>query len=120
MAYLSSTVHPALGRLWRPERFAVDTTALPSVQKAAAAELAADFAHIERRLEDRQWLVGDQLSAADFYLFVFGRLGLRLVPSTSEFPNFHRHTVDIARLPAAQRAMSQQGIALQGPQSGPG
>jgi len=120
MAYLSSTVHPALGRLWRAERFAVDAIALPAVQQAAAAELASDFAHIERRLEDRQWLTGDQLSVADFYLFVFGRLGLRLAPSTREFPNFHRHTLAIARLPAAQRAMSQQGIALEGPQSGPG
>jgi glutathione S-transferase len=63
-------LHPALGRLWRAERFAADATALPSVQKAAAGELAEDIAHIERHLAGRQWLAGDQPSAVDFELFV--------------------------------------------------
>jgi hypothetical protein len=57
---------------------------------------------------------------ADFHLFVFGRLGLRLPASTRDFPNFHRHTLEIASLPATQRAMTQQGIGMDGPASGPG
>jgi glutathione S-transferase len=73
MAYLSSTVHPAFGRLWRAERFVGDSGCVPAVEQAAAAQLAKDFAHIERQLGDRQWLVGNSPSVADFYLFVFGR-----------------------------------------------
>jgi glutathione S-transferase len=120
MAYLSSTVHPALGRLWRAERFAVDRECSGSVAKAAAAQLATDFAHIDGQLADRTWIAGSSPSAADYHLFVFGRLGLRLQPSTRTFPNFHHHTMAVAGLAATRRALAQQGIALEGPASGPG
>jgi glutathione S-transferase len=120
MAYISTTVHPALGRLWRAERFCDDAGCESSVERAAAAQLADDFAHVERHLSNRQWVAGDHLTVADFHLFVFGRLGLRLPASTRNFPNFLRHTLEIANLPATQSAMAQQGIALEGPASGPG
>ncbi len=120
MAYISSTIHPALGRLWRAERFCGDVRCQDSVVSAAAGQLADDFAYIEKWLSNQQWIVGDDLTVADFHLFVFGRLGLRLPRSTRDFPNFYRHTLEIAALPAAQRAMSCQGIALEGPTSGPG
>jgi glutathione S-transferase len=120
MAYISSTLHPALGRLWRAERFCDDADCRSSVEQAAATQLASDFAHIDEHLSNRQWVAGDQLTAADFHLFVFGRLGLRLATSTREFPNFHRHTLQVADLAETKSAMAQQGITLEGPASGPG
>jgi glutathione S-transferase len=120
MAYISTTVHPALGRLWRAERFCDDAGCESSVERAAAAQLANDLAHVERHLSNRQWVAGDHLTVADFHLFVFGRLGLRLPARTRNFPNFHRHTLEIASLSATLSAMAQQGIALEGPASGPG
>ena len=68
----------------------------------------------------RGWVSGDRLTVTDFHLFVFGRLDLRLPTTTRDFPNFHRHTPQVANLPATQTVMAQQGIALEGPTSGPG
>jgi glutathione S-transferase len=120
MAYISSTVHPALGRLWRAQRFCDEESCATSIERSAAKQLADDFSYIEGHISNREWVVGDRLTVADFHLFVFGRLGLRLPANTRDFPNFHRHTLQIARLPAAQRAMTQQEISLEGPASGPG
>ncbi len=120
MAYVSTTVHPALGRLWRAARFCDDAACEGSVERGAARQLADDFAYIEKHLSNREWVAGDHLTVADSHLFVFGRLGLRLPASTRDYPNFHRHTMRIADLPATQNAMAQQGIALEGPASGPG
>jgi len=120
MAYISSTVHPAIGRLRRAERSCADVGCNGSVEHAAATQLADDFAHIDRHLSNRRWVTGDHLTAADFHLFVFGRLGLRLPASTRDFPSFHRHTLEIASLAATRSAMTQQGITLEGPASGPG
>jgi len=121
MAYLSSTIHPAFGRLWWADRFASDAACTASVEQAAAAQLASDFAYIDRQLENRKWIAGtDNLTVADLYLFVFGRLGLRIVPSTRDFPHFHRHTMSVATLEVTKSAMAQQGITLEGPKSGPG
>jgi len=77
MAYLSSTVHPAFGRLWRAEHFAGDAACIGSVEQAAAAQLASEFAHIDKHLANNKWVAGNDFSVADLYLFVFGRLGLR-------------------------------------------
>jgi glutathione S-transferase len=120
MAYISSTVHPAFGRLWRPARFCEDKDCERSVEHAAAEQLAADFAYIDKHLSNRRWVAGDRLTVADFHLFVFGRLGFRVAPSTREFPAFHRHTLEIASLATAKSAMAQQQITLEGPASGPG
>ena len=121
MAYISSTIHPTFARLWRAERFASDANCCASVERAAADQLASDFAYIDRQLEERKWIAGtNSLSVADLYLFVFGRLGLRLAPSTHNFRHFHRHTLSIAALEATSRAIAQQGITLEGPKSGPG
>jgi glutathione S-transferase len=121
MAYLSSTIHPAFGRLWRAERFASDAACTASVEQAAATQLASDFAYIDRQMEKRKWVAGtDNLTVADLYLFVFGRLGLRIEPSTRDFPHFHRHTMSVATLEVTKSAMAQQGITLAGPKSGPG
>jgi glutathione S-transferase len=120
MAYLSSTVHPAFGRLWRAQRFAASEDCAGSVEQAAASQLSGDFARIEHLLADKHWVAGDELTVADFYLFVFGRWGFRLPTSTRNFPSFHRHTLAVAELAATTRAISQQGITLEGPASGPG
>lgn len=120
LAYLSSTVHPAFGRLWRPERFTSVSAGELGVEDAAAAQLTNDFAYINRQLEGRAFLIGDCLTVSDLYLFVFGRWGLRLSESTRKFPNLYRHTKLIADLPATLTAIEQQGITLEGPNSGPG
>jgi glutathione S-transferase len=120
MAYLSSTVHPAFGRLWRAERFADDAACVGSVERAAARQLAEDFAYIDSQIANSEWVAGTEFSVADLYLFVFGRLGLRIATSTRNFPNFYRHTLSIANLTATMGAIMQEGITFEGPRAGPG
>ena len=120
LAYLSSTVHPAFGRLWRAERFTTEAGCTSTVERAAAEQIAIEFRHVDRAIAGKSFAVGMTISIADFYLFVFGRWGLRLTPGTREFPNLHRHTMTIAELDATRRAMTQQGITLEEPKSGPG
>jgi glutathione S-transferase len=106
MAYLASTVHPAFGRLWRAERFCDDAVCQGSVEPPAATQLANDFAYLDKHVSDRQWVVGDLLTVADFHLFVFGRLGLRLTAEHAqvfELPSSH---AAIANLEATKNAMA--------------
>jgi glutathione S-transferase len=109
----------ALGRLWRAERFA-DAACIGSVEQAATTQLAGDFAYIDEQIANRKWVTGADFSVADLHLFVFGRLGLRVTPSTRDFPNFYRHTLSIAGLAATMSAIAQEGITFEGPKSGPG
>jgi hypothetical protein len=63
MGYISSTVHRALGRLWRA---GVDAGCESSVAAAAATQLAENFDYTERNISSRQWIAGDNLSVGGF------------------------------------------------------
>ena len=119
LAYLASTVHPAFGRLWRPQRFTAGGDAA-LVAEAADRQLGQEFATIDTMLRDRKFAAGDHLSVADFYLFVFGRWGRRVSSKTHDFPSFHALTLRIGALPATIAALQQQGISFEGPKTGPG
>lgn len=120
MAYLSSTVHPAFGRLWRAERFTTDTAGRAAIEAAAARDLAAAFEHIEAELERRPIEQDGRPSAVDCYRFVFGRWGRRLPTPTSRFPAFAALTERMGRHEAVRKALDAQGVTLEGPASGPG
>ena len=59
-------------------------------------------------------------SAADPYLFVFCRWGLRLPRSTRDYPSMYRFFRELAEMPAVSAALAQQAVTLEGPASGPG
>jgi glutathione S-transferase len=120
MAYFSSTVHPAFGGLWRSEGFTVDKSGMEAVQQSAAARLAEAFSHIDGHLQSSRRFVGDAFSAADPYLFVFCRWGLRLPRSTRDYPSMYRFFRELAEMPAVSAALAQQAVTLEGPASGPG
>jgi len=57
LAYLSSTIHPAFGRLWRAERFTTEAGCTSTVERAAAAQIASDFRHLDRGIAGKPFAV---------------------------------------------------------------
>ena len=120
LSVMVTTGHTAFQMLWRSERFADTPEAQASLQRLCEARLATLFARLEREIGETGLLVGEQLTVADMYLFVVGRWGLRLPRSTRDYPKLWSFTERMAQLPAVQRAMAREGIALEGPKAGLG
>jgi glutathione S-transferase len=112
--------HTAFQMLWRTERFADTPEARASVQRMCEQRLGSLFERLEAEVGDAGYLAGSRLSVADLYLFVLCRWGLRLAQPTTRYPRLWAFTERLAALPAAQRAMAREGIALHGPKSGLG
>jgi glutathione S-transferase len=67
LAWFASGMHPAVARLRHPENVCAEPSIVPSVREFAARQLSLCFDIVERRLDDREWLLGPW-SVADAYL----------------------------------------------------
>ncbi|KIW12689.1 hypothetical protein PV08_09967 [Exophiala spinifera] len=78
--YLSGTVHgQGYGALWRLARYIEDPMLYAQVQQKGLETIKECYAYIEGKLIENKttYLVGQSLTATDFFLFVIYRWGLR-------------------------------------------
>jgi glutathione S-transferase len=114
LIYLASTLHPLYWGIWRPERVSADRSSDAVIRQTAETGLGEKYRAIDAHLQGRDYVVGDQLTAADLYLWVFARWGRVLPTPTSELPNLKRYLERIYAEPAVRRAADTEGITPYG------
>jgi glutathione S-transferase len=70
MAFMSSTLYPAILRRYYAPRYTADPDGKVAVEDAAVAEIDRGLGIVDGALEGRDWLAGDRLSLADVYLLM--------------------------------------------------
>jgi glutathione S-transferase len=105
--WLSNTVQMTQMRHFYPERYGT-----AGVQEAADAELAEHYDLIDRHLADREWLVGEERTVADFFLFMMTRWGRFLEPPAWEKPNLRAHWLRALGLRGPRTVLDEQGLDL--------
>lgn len=105
-SYLASTVHVAHAHRPRASRWADEPEAQAAMQRKVPANMTECFDVIERHyLGDGPWMLGEQYTVADGYLFtVAGWLKSDGV-DIARFPKVHAHSQRMAARPAVQRAL---------------
>lgn len=106
-SYLASTVHVAHAHRPRASRWADEPEAQAAMQRKVPANMTECFEVIERHyLGDGPWVLGEQYTVADGYLFtVAGWLKSDGV-DIAQFPKVHAHSQRMAQRPAVQRALA--------------
>ena len=106
-SYLASTVHIAHAHRPRASRWADEPEAQAAMQRKVPANMTECFTLIERHyLGEGPWVLGEQYSVADGYLFtVAGWLKSDGV-DIAEFPGVAAHSQRVAQRPAVQRALA--------------
>jgi len=106
-SYLASTVHVAHAHRPRASRWAEELEAQVAMQRKVPTNMRECFALIERHyLGDGPWVMGENFSVADGYLFtVAGWLKSDGV-DIAEFPRVAAHSQRMAQRPAVQRALA--------------
>ena len=66
----------------------------------------------EADLDGRDWLVGEQRTAADLFLFMLTRWGRRLEPAAWERPRIRAHFSRTLELPGVRRLIEEQALEL--------
>lgn len=94
LAFLHTEVHGAFSPAWTAFKISDEAAKEKEMLRVLAREQAAKaYAHLERMLSGREWLVGDVRTVADAYLVGIARWGedLRLFDLKREYPRLHKH-----------------------------
>jgi len=103
LAFVATELHKSFGPFFRPNT--------PEATKEINREhLARRFAHVERSLEGRSFLMGDAFTAADAYLWTILGWAKHVGIDLSPFANIQRYLGEVAARPAVQKALRDEGL----------
>lgn len=106
-SYLASTVHIAHAHRPRASRWADEPDAQAAMQRKVAQNMTDCFNLIETHyLGDGPWVMGEQYTVADGYLFTIGTWLQSDGVDIAQFPKVHAHTQRVLQRPAVQRALA--------------
>ncbi len=104
LVYFSNSVQNAFQLDYYPDRFADTPAEEPSAQRRGIRRLRETWKIIGDQIGDNEWVLGEQFSAADIYLFMLTTWlsPSRGQPSTNEFPNVKRIADTVMSRPSVQ------------------
>ncbi|MDH3987542.1 MAG: glutathione S-transferase N-terminal domain-containing protein [Gammaproteobacteria bacterium] len=112
MNFLTATVHIAFRPLFKPQYLIGDESLYPKLREVGIPNLKNTLLEVDRRLENRDWALGDSYSVVDPYLLVFWIWSQRddVVPHVADMPNWRAHAERIFNRPATWRCLNIEGV----------
>lgn len=110
-SYLCSTVHVAHAHRLRGSRWADDEAAIEAMKKKVPQSVGECFELIEREMIAGPWVMGNDYTICDTYLFTIARWLESDGVDIRRFPKVNDHHTRMEARPAVKRALSQQQAA---------
>lgn len=107
-SYLCSTVHVAHAHRYRGYRWSDSAEAIESMRQKVPQNMRECFGLIEQDYLKGPWVLGEQLSVCDLYLFTIGRWLPGDEVDINEFPRVADHAKRVQQLDAVQRVLASQ------------
>jgi glutathione S-transferase len=109
-AFLSSSIHTSYAHRSRPYRYTDDEAAKPGLVEKGIKTFLEQMAMVESGKLAGPWVMGDQFTVADGYLFVMTRWMTKMELDTSPFPRIMDHFERVGQRAGVQRALAAQGL----------
>ena len=101
--YITSEIHKSYSPLFNPK-------ILPEVRAERVEYLRRRYALLDKQLAGRKYLLGDQFTVADAYLFVVTQWAKAAKVDLSDYPNLQAFQNRVAARPAVQVALREEGL----------
>lgn len=105
-SYLASTVHINHAHRPRAARWADEPEAQAAMQRKVPGNMTDNFNYIEANYLSGSWVLGDQYSVSDGYLFTVAGWLKGDGVDIAQFPKVHDHFKRMSERPAVQRALA--------------
>ena len=111
LIYLTNTLQAEMLMYFYPERWASGEAAT-QVKAAAEAHMVTMFDQIESELASHggPWVLGEQYSLVDPYLFMLARWSRNMTQPASHRPHLRQFQERMSARPAVQRCFADEGI----------
>lgn len=101
--FIATEIHKGFGPLWHAQN-------PESVKDMARTTLAKRFDYVDKRLAETPYLLGEDFSAADAYLFTIANWSHILKFDLAPWPALTQFMTRVAARPAVQTAMKAEGL----------
>lgn len=106
----ASSLHVMFLCFFRPDRYTSDPAAQEALRQDGRERFAQLLAHVDARLPDSDFTLGEGYSLVDSYLAVFLLWARRFEIPTLELRRYGGLTDRVLARPATQRALEQEGL----------
>lgn len=100
LAYLNNTLQAELMVRYYPHRHTNDPATIANVVAAQDQRIAEALAVIDQQLEGNKYLLGDQLSACDYFLFMLALWSTPIERSPQSFSHLSAYLQRLTQLPS--------------------
>lgn len=107
-SYLCSTVHVNHAHKRRGSRWATEETSFEDMRRKVTENMADCFTLIQSEMFTGPWVMGDDYSIADPYLFTVSRWLEGDGVDINDYPKIAEHLARMNERPAVQRALAEQ------------
>ena len=111
IGFFAASVHPAHAHVGRPERYASDAAAFPTIKETGLKTFHGYLRQIDGMLAGREWL-SDRYSVLDPYALVFYTWGLRRELPMAELKNYTAFKDRMLKRPTVQRVVEDEKIKV--------
>jgi glutathione S-transferase len=111
IGFFAASVHPAHAHIGRPERYAADPSAFPTLKETGLKAFHGYLQQVDRMLTGREWF-SEKYSVLDPYGFVFYTWGLRRELPVQELKNYTALKDRMLKRPAVQRVVEEEKIKV--------
>jgi glutathione S-transferase len=111
IGFFAASVHPAHAHVGRPERYAADPSAFPTLKETGLKAFHGYLKQIDGKLAGREWF-GDQYSVLDPYGFVFYTWGIRRELPMAELKHYTAFKERMLKRPAVKRVVDDEKIKV--------
>ena len=111
IGFFAASVHPAHAHIGRPERYAADRAAFPTIQETGHKTFHGYLKQIDGMLAGREWL-SDQYSVLDPYGLVFYSWGARGELPMGELSHYTAFKDRMLKRPAVARVIENEKVKL--------
>lgn len=112
LAYLNNTLQAELMVRYYPQRHTNDESTTPNVVAAQDDRIADALAVINEQLADKPYLLGEQLSACDYFLFMLAGWCLPVKKSPLDFPHLAGYLKRMSALPVIRAVSEVEDVDL--------
>ena len=112
MMYLTNTLQAELMVYFYPEKHTIDPSGAPFIKAAQEKRITEIFELLDTELAGKRYLVGDQLTACDYYLFMPAMWARGFKKPPLSFPNLGAYLRKIALRDAVKQVCKSEDIDL--------
>ena len=103
LTFIGTEIHKAFSPMFNP-------AITDEARAAAKAKVSGRLSYVDQQLAGKQYLMGDQFSVADGYLFTVTNWAKPMGIDLSALPNVSAFMARVAARPAVQEAMKAEGL----------